>query len=65
MNCVICGDRERKCLSCYDMSGGITNLRRSIDYLESELKKRKLKLQKLLELEKPNRIQSLNEYLSK
>lgn len=65
MICTICGDRERKCLVCYDLECGITKLQKSISTLESKLAKQKLKLRDMIEAEKPNRIQRLNEYLTK
>lgn len=65
MICVVCGERERKCLMCYDMECGITNLQMSIAKLESKLEKQKRKLREMIEVEKPNRVQRLNEYLTK
>lgn len=65
MICIVCGDREKKCLSCYDMDCGITNLQKSIAKLESKIEKQKRKLRDMIEIEKPNRVQLLNEYLTK
>lgn len=62
MNCLICEDRDIKCLSCYDLECGITNLQMSIAQLESELEKQKIKLRDVIEVEKPNRVKLLNEY---
>ena len=63
MICIVCGERERKCLSCYDMECGITNLQKKISDLESKIAKQKEKLRIMIDYEKPNRVQRLNEYL--
>ena len=50
---------------CYDLDSGITSLQKSISTLEAKLAKQKRKLRDVLEVEKPNRIRRLNDYLSK
>ena len=62
MICTICGDREKKCLSCYDRECGILLIRKNIKDLEAKLFEQKNKLREILVKENPNRrLQLLNE----
>jgi hypothetical protein len=45
------------------MECGITNLQKKISDLESKIAKQKEKLRIMIDYEKPNRVQRLNEYL--
>ena len=64
MICKLCKDKETKCLSCYDLECGITVLQKKISLAEAKLAKQKEQLRIMIKEEAPNRVKSLNEYLS-
>ena len=59
----MCIDLEKSCLSCYDMACGISNIQLKISTLESKLDRLKVKLRRMVEEEKPNRVERLNAYI--
>lgn len=58
----MCGNLEKKCLTCYDMACGITHLQKKILATEKRLKTQKIELETLLAKEAAGRIECLIEY---